>query len=295
MSLYPYPFDAHPSLIDLLFALPATPAISEWQNTLSIAANLGNSAGGQTILPAVTLGNNYQDKQLADYHIIAIGRPSHHTLIQEVNATLPQPFIPKTDQIQQQIDDFIFRLPPGIELGYLQLSPSPWGRERALLTVTGTSEQSVTWAAQVLTGNRFKQLKGDLALVREAKIYNINTRKLMREGIAVAASKAVPELTENPPDSAQLPLTNSPVVSNVPLSIESSEANDSSPMLLPDSRQPEETTPPAFPERVEVEAAILDVEEYAPPLWLLPLAGVTFIAAVIIFITPFVHSKRPHL
>lgn len=295
LSLYPYPFDDHPSLIDLLFALPATPAISEWQNTLSIAANLGNSAGGQTILPAVTLGSNYQDKQLADYHIIAIGRPSYHELIQEVNSTLPQPFIPQTDQIQQQIDNFIFRLPPGIELGYLQLNPSSWGRERALLTVTGTSDQSVTWAAQVLTGNRFKQLKGDLALVREANIYNINTRKLMREGIAVAASKAVPELAEGTPATAQSALASGTPHPSVPLLAEANEANSSPATSLPDARQTPTLTPNTAAEGDEVEAAILGFEEYTPPLWLLPLAGITFVAAIIIFIAPFVRSKRQHL
>lgn len=296
LSIYPYPFDDHPSLIDLLFALPATPAISEWQNTLAIAANLGNSAGGQTILPAVTLGDDYRGKELADYHIIAIGRPSHHALIQEVNSTLPQPFIPKTDQIQQQIDDFIFRLPPGIELGYLQLGPSSWNAAHALLTVTGTSDQGVTWATQVLADNRFKQLKGNLALVREDNIYNINTRKLMKEGIAVAASKAVPELAESTPAPARSPMVSGTPLPNVPFLTEANEAASSPTAALPDSRQAQAFTPNTATEEAGIEAAIVDVEkEYTPPLWLLPLAGITFVAAIIIFITPFVRSKRQHL
>lgn len=181
LSLYPYPFSSHPSLVDLLFALPPQPTSSEWEHTLRLAASLGNSASGRTILPAITLGNSSPNLSLTDYNIISIGRPTNNPLIQQVNSNLPQPFQPDSDEIQQRIDGFIFRLPSDIALGYLQLIPSPWNPERAILAVTGTNDQSVIEAAQVLSRGRLKQLNGDLALIRGENITNINSQDTLSD------------------------------------------------------------------------------------------------------------------
>lgn len=168
LDVYPYPFNNHSSLMDLLFALPETPTSDEWQSLLRLAASLGNSTRGQAISPSVTIGENLSDHNLADYHIIAIGRPSRNPLIQAANAHLPQPFSPTSDQIKQQLDNLILRLPAEAELGYLQLIPSPWNGGRTFLAITGTTNESVVWAAQILYQRNFGRLSGNLTLIRNS-------------------------------------------------------------------------------------------------------------------------------
>jgi uncharacterized repeat protein (TIGR01451 family) len=291
LSLYPYPFNNNPSLIDLLFALPTIPDINEWENTLRLAASLGNSASGRTILPTVTLGDRFSGISLTGYHIIAIGRPSHNPLFQQVNSSLPQPFLPNSDEIQQQIDDFIFRLPPDIDLGYLELIPSSWNSERAFLAVTGTTDQGVTWAAQVLFSGRFKQLKGDLALIYGENGNNINTHDSSSEEVANVVTATVPTSTDKatvsdlkPPSTGTPPLT--------PVPTPEAEVADA---LIPDL-QPLPTgalsLTPVPSSKAEVADALLVTTASNLPTWFILLAVIMVIIAVAVFVFGFVQSKH---
>ena len=192
---FPHPFNQNSALTDLIIALPDTPTIEEWETVLSLAARLGNSAAGKTILPVVTMGDT-RAEELANYHVIAIGQPSRNALIREVNPQLPQPFLPGSDQIEQRLDDIVFRLPPGTSLGYLQLIPSPWDGKRAFLAITGTTIESVRWSASIPTYQPWLLNDGNLALVRSNRTVNtIDTRQLTKSSAAVAVATAVSEMT----------------------------------------------------------------------------------------------------
>lgn len=54
----------------------------------------------------------------------------------------------------------------GGAVGVAEIAPSPWNRERVLLAVTGSTDESVGWAAALLTdaANR-NQLKGTVAVI----------------------------------------------------------------------------------------------------------------------------------
>jgi len=196
LDYYPIPFNQKRDLSDVLFVLPAMPQPNEWENALQLAAALGDAAGGSKLVPAVALGEVWSETELGSYHLLAIGRPSRNPVTQQVNAQLPQPFLPDSDQIEQRLDEVIFRLPPGVSLGYVQLIPSPWNESRSLLAVTGTSDEGVTWATRSLvSSNLLSQLEGDLALIRDQEVQALDTRKLTRSGLGVAVSTAVPELT----------------------------------------------------------------------------------------------------
>jgi hypothetical protein len=123
-----------------------------------------------------------------------MGRPSRNPALQQVNAQLPQPFLPESDVIEQKLDGVVLRLPPWVRLGYVQLIPSPWNQKRAFLAVTGTTDEGTKWATHVLA-NRYWALGGNLALIRGGEINTIDTRKLTRSRLGIAVSTAVPELT----------------------------------------------------------------------------------------------------
>jgi uncharacterized repeat protein (TIGR01451 family) len=198
LNLYPHPFDQRSDLADILFVLPPEPDPEEWEKALQLAAALGAATSGPNMAPALALGNARSEAALADYHIVVLGRPSRIPMLQQVSAQLPQPFQPGFDEIKQRIDGVVFRLPPGLSLGLIQLLPSPWNEARAFLAVTGTSDEGVWWAADVLI-ERPWVLRGDLALVRESGVNTIDTRGLTKGGVVTAMATVVPEMTLVPP------------------------------------------------------------------------------------------------
>ncbi len=196
LDFYPFPFGHHPNLQQVAFVLPRSPTDFEVEIMARLAADLGDAADGRPLFPAVILGRPQDATELAGRHIILIGRPTRNPLLHEINGRLPQPFIPGSDQIEQVLDQVVLRLPPGLDLGYLQLIPSPWDEERALLAVTGTTDEGMNWAARVLTTPQLAwQLKGNLALVRDREITTADTRGLTSEGVAALTARAVPEMS----------------------------------------------------------------------------------------------------
>jgi uncharacterized repeat protein (TIGR01451 family) len=199
LDYFPFPFNTQPDLSDVLFALPSLPGVAEVEGVLRIAYALGGSTTGDGFRPAVALGGETLDAEsLGRYHIVAIGRPSTSSLIRQINPLLPQPFVPGTDKIEYQIGEVLLRLPPDISLGYIQEISSPWNEDRALLAVTGTTDEGIEWATWALSQKMWR-LEGNLALVREGEdevdIQSIDTRGLTSSGRVSEMTTAVPELT----------------------------------------------------------------------------------------------------
>lgn len=253
LDYLPYPFHLNPALTDLMFALPDTPTAGELEAALRLAASLGDSAAGKTIIPVVVTGNDLPLQDLRDYHIIAVGRPSRNALIQQVNSQLPQPFLPGSDEIEQRIDDVVFRLPPGVDLGYLQLIPSPWNEARALLAVTGTTENGLNGAVNVMSYRTGALKSGNLAVIKGSDINTIDTRELTRGGMGVAVMTAVPEMTPVATAVATATATITPI-------------------------------PPAPNPTPGVSASKQVLARSTPPGWLVPLVGMTVLVVIAILV-----------
>jgi hypothetical protein len=258
LDVYPNPFILNPSLTDVLFVLPDTPTVDDWETALRLAASMGNAAAGVSMAPVGTLGDSYADRELANYHILAIGRPTRNTLIQQVNAQLPQPFLPGSDEIEQRLDDVVFRLPPGIDLGYAELIPSPWNETRAFLAVTGTTDTGVNWMVDVLTGRPWVLRSGNLALTRSERVSTLDTRGLTQAEVAAAAATAVPEMT--PVVMAKVATTPTP-------------APPASPTPAIRVSQPASTKPNR-------------------PVWLIPVVAATALTVIVIFAFALRQARR---
>ena len=256
LRFYPHPFNQRPDLTDVMFALPAEPMVAEWENALRLAAALGTASNGSAFAPPVVLGNNWTKKKLEDYHFIAIGRPSRNSLLQQVNAQLPQPFLLHSDSIEQKIDQVTLRLAPDVSLGYIQLIVSPWNEARALLAITGTTDKGAKEAMDILLYQPW-ELEGNLALVRNNQIKTIDTRGLTKAGVAAALATAVPQMTPAP---------------NV-----SSVSTPLSPGLTPSA--------PASP----ISGAP------GRPAWLVPLVGATGLVILVILFIAFWQARRGRL
>jgi hypothetical protein len=260
LDYFPQPFHLYPALANLLFVLPDAPLISELDSALKLAASLGNSAGKNTTVPMAILDRDLSQVSLADYQIIAIGRPSRNTLLQEVNDKLPQPFLAGTDEIEQRLDDVIFRLSTDVDLGYLQLIPSPWQTEHALLAVTGTTDRGMQQAVQTLI-NRAWALNGNLALVRNDKVSTIDTRELTSIGMASTVATAVPEMSATTPTPAAAAL---------------------SPTIMP--------TPAGLMPKTSTSVQASTTGER--PSWLMPLVGINGLLVIGIFVFAFWRARQ---
>jgi hypothetical protein len=256
LDSYPYPFNQRSGLADTLFVLPPEPQPEEWEKTLQLAAALGRVAGGPNFAPAVAVGDNQSQAKLSNYHFIAIGRPSRNPMLRQVNDQLPQPFVPDSDVIEQKLNAVILRLPPGASLGYVQLIPSPWNEARALLAVTGTTDEGVEWAAEALTDQPWI-LKGNLALARNEGVNTIDTRGLTSDGTAIAVSTGVPEM---------IPVATATVT------------------IAPTSLSPSPTPTVSASERTPAGSN--------RPAWLIPLVGMSGLAIIATFAIAFWQARR---
>ncbi len=195
LDFWPRPFNADLALADVLISLPAQPTSAEFSDAFRVASFLGSASQGRAFQPALLLGDPGK-MDLSPYHVVVIGKPTRNPLLQSLNDKLPQPFISGTDTIQQTIDNVVYKLQDGLDLGFLELIPSPWNAERVLVAVTGTSDAGLQSAADfIMNSGRIWELKGDLAMVRRDKLFVTDTRNLTSEGQAAPVATAVTEIT----------------------------------------------------------------------------------------------------
>jgi hypothetical protein len=197
-----------------MFALPESPSNQEYDALVKTVSYLGSQSDGNNFQPAAYLGTSDR-VDLSAFHLILIGRPTRNALLQEINGSLPQPFVAGTDNIQPQIDRVVFRLPDDLDLGYLQLMPSSWSQNHALLALTATSDLGLSWATQmIINEDKNEQLKGNLALApNELELHTTDTRGLPIGGKVAAITTAIPEAvvmgtatpTPAPPPSTPVP------------------------------------------------------------------------------------------
>ena len=253
---FPYPFDTQPTLFDLLFALPENPTQQHWEHALNLAAALGDFAEGETLTPLAILGNNLlNEDELSNYHIIAIGQPTLNPLIQQANSQLPQPFIPNSNEIQQlHNNNIVFRISPNVDLGLIQLIPSPWNMERAFIAVTGTTEEGVKLSANTTISRR--SLDYTLVLIQADKSEAIDVSGLFESGLANAIATAIPEsiITSTTTSTSELDIT---------------------PTLVTTSS-----------------AASQQIRSNSQPIWLIPLVIGTILAIGVIFVLAFWQSRQ---
>jgi hypothetical protein len=198
LDFFPYPFDNWPDMREVLFVLPPAPTPMELESLFHIASIFGRVTSEVNLNLHTSLGMPSYTATLQSHHVVAIGRPSRNPLIQDVNALLPQPFVPGTDEVENRVGEVFLRLPSDVALGYVQELQSPWNEELVLLVVTGTRDEGVTWAASALNRQAWR-FEGNLALVREAEegivVRSFDTRRLTSSGQAGILLTVVPDLT----------------------------------------------------------------------------------------------------
>jgi len=195
----PYPFNRPGDMGNVMFALPDAPSSTDVEALLRVASLLGRGSKSAEFMPQVILGGSPDATSLSGYHVVAVGLPMMNVVIRAVNAQLPQPFVPDSNDIYQSIDSPVYGVAPGTDLGVVQALASPWERDgkHVLMVVTGTTEEGVRWAASALS--RLSYLfKGNMALVRGDQVYRTDTRPVSAEEVFTGTVSLTPASTGTP-------------------------------------------------------------------------------------------------
>lgn len=170
---FPRPFEASAGLANTVFVLPESPEPGVVDAFLKINARLGNRAREATYAPVISMGNA-RDLP-ADATVIAIGRPSANGYITGLNAILPQPFEEGTDRASSQGNPASLGLTD--DYGVIQLVTWERGATHTTLVVTGTTDDMLRMAADVLTSES-EQVKGDLVFIMsDQRVVGIQTER----------------------------------------------------------------------------------------------------------------------
>jgi len=167
LDLLLYPFNKQPSLRGLLLVLPDRAGLFEYDLMLQVAAGLGAADRGDHLALKVTIADLVSEQDRQDQDFFLLGRPSAHSLITELNDSLPQPFEPDSDVLLPLLDPVIYVQDPSRDIGVIEELAAPWNPERTILVLTGTSDEGVVLASTVLF-SQANALAGNVAFVEES-------------------------------------------------------------------------------------------------------------------------------
>ncbi len=167
LDLFPYPFNKRPGLSGLLLVLPDAPQQIDYDLMLKVATGLGAVDQGDALTLDVATADLLTQENRQDRDLFLIGRPSGHTWIAELNDRLPQPFEPGTDLLQPQLESAVWVQDSSRSIGLIEELAAPWDLERTILVLTGTTDEGVVLASEVLFSG-VDALAGNVVLVEES-------------------------------------------------------------------------------------------------------------------------------
>jgi len=153
LTLLPRPFYQPSALFDrtALLVLPQDPSAAELQAVMDVSAGFGSLTGGSLLLTTVT-ADNLTNTQRSAENLVLVGKAASLNLIGDLD--LPVAVSASKFALNDEND------------GILQMVVSPWNDERAVLVVSGNSDEGVIKAGQAVKyGTILTTTANDVAMV----------------------------------------------------------------------------------------------------------------------------------
>lgn len=178
LSDFPSSFNRDEGKVALSIILPEKPSVTDYGVAVLMGSTLGNAFGHEYFEPRLFYyGDEEMKNALPTDHLIMVGRPTTNKMAMEISTVLPLPFEEGSDRVSQSELNVIFRLPPDLSVGVLEMIPSPWASGMNVLLVSGTDDDAMTKAAALITGTGTRwHLDGDIAVVTGGKYYVVDSR-----------------------------------------------------------------------------------------------------------------------
>lgn len=136
----PWPIyqDRRKVLDPVTLVIPDAPSAEELQSALVVMGSVARMTAGRLPVTMISIGQ-LTDEIKAQSHILMVGKASAFPVLNEFSLPVP-------------LDDAGFFSQEGTdEDGVIQAVPSPWNEERAVILVSGATDQSVVKSAQALS------------------------------------------------------------------------------------------------------------------------------------------------
>ena len=203
LSVYPLPFISNPDLNKLAFIVPfdSPAALNE---ATRIASNLASQSKSDIIALDAAYADHVPDAVLQNNDIIIVGLPADLPILQLLREQMPATFDPDSNSIVLSNFTINYRLTETTNVGYLQIFESPY-ETNTILTVLGSSDTGLVWAADALTKTTplVGSLSGNLALTNGRQVVSNDTR--IGVGIQDMLATIAPEqMVTEIPDQADL-------------------------------------------------------------------------------------------
>jgi hypothetical protein len=177
LSAYPFPFLGHPGLAEMAVVLPKQDP-QAWDIATGIMTALGRRATYTLITPEVFFADEVSEEVRQNYDFLIVGRATQVPLLVELGEWLPAPFSPESDIANESGLSVSYRVPQGVDLGYLEFLTSPWNPQRAIIVVAGSTPAGLRWAGDALIDPQITaQLGGNYAALNGAQVLTSDTRQ----------------------------------------------------------------------------------------------------------------------
>ncbi len=195
---FPSPFTASAGLSDTTLVV-ARDDPDAWNVAAQIASYLGQSTTGTTIYPAIAYADDIAEPLRNNSDLIIIGRPDSLPIIAELGDSLLVAANTNDTLATENGLDVVYRLPQGIETGYLEVARAPWNEQHTILTVLGNSATGLQQAATTLIESAHQQtLAGSFAVIDKERIIAGDTAERLIAGAGsdttVAAQPSQPAI-----------------------------------------------------------------------------------------------------
>lgn len=204
LGFYPDIFLQTSDLSDVTFVLPQD-NLTSWKVASQVALALGRIASPSLSTFDVVFGNDVPQETLKKQNLMIVGRASTLPILSELNDMLPAPFDFESDTASEEGLQISYRTPPGTDLGYLELLNSPYNQNKVILIVSGSTDDGVGLAGNVITLSEFKSsLAGQFAVTNGNQV--VTTRAKTSLGLGVSMGSVVGTIV---PDAEKI--VNTPV------------------------------------------------------------------------------------
>lgn len=184
---YIYTFPTSENLSGLAFILAPNDSKS-WDQASKLANYFGQNGRVTVVDLRASYGDDVPEEILNERNLIIVGRASNLPIIEQLNDSLPAPFEPGSDEALQPAMLVNYRLLSESSVGYIQLIPSPWNPDLAILAVMGNTEDGISFAGKALTDDTLlAELRGNFSILYDDQILSVDTR-LLGPGSGSAAS-----------------------------------------------------------------------------------------------------------
>lgn len=180
-----------------------------------IAYQLGSLMTGSLVELKAAYAGQIPAEFRKNYELVLVGKASQLPIIAELGNSLPAPFDNGSDVAQETVFEVIYRIPPNISIGYLELLSAPWDSARNILAVLGSTDEGLSYSANALTVRAIQnKLSGNFAAVRNEQVISGDTR--MGIGTGNISATLLPGIAQ----TTQIPTTKSTIAPTESLPLE---------------------------------------------------------------------------